>query len=102
MESHEKGYVNWRGQVNLGWLDRPKRGAWPEQGIYRMHCLYCGETYGTMTSVGVRRCTTPDCLSQRDVKWGDDGPALTAEERPETEQERRAQAIEVLRAAQAQ
>lgn len=87
MDSSEAGYVNYHGQVNLGWLER---------GCHRMHCLYCGQTYGTMTGVSVRRCPTPDCPSQWNSRWGDPGPTLTPEERPASWYERRAQAVEAL------
>lgn len=86
MESWEVGYTNRNHQVNLGWIDRMG------QSCYRMHCLACGQTYGTIRGMGARWCPNPDC----DFGGGQDGPRLTPEERPATVDGRRRQAIELL------
>ncbi len=99
METSEAGYVNEHGQVNLGAAKRT--GPF---GIYhycyRLHCLYCGETYGAHHIDGVR-CENSECATWHDKQypWGRRGGyELTTDEKPESCYERRQQVVEVLHA----
>ena len=90
MESWEVGYVNEENlQVNLGKLER---------GIYRLHCIVCGETYGAPRVADIR-CTNPWCeIHTGRAGWGQSNYALTPEERPDDLEGRRQLAIAILAA----
>lgn len=77
------GYVNPRGQINLGQLERGGRGPW-----YRLHCITCGTTYAAWQYVENRRC--PVC------QGGPKGPRKHEAEWPDSREDRRRQAIEIL------
>lgn len=97
MKTSDTGYVNMYGQVNLGAVKR--NGA---HRCYRLHCLYCGETYGTNT-IAKRGCNNGRCEAWRGrhYGWGKlrGRYDLTVEEKPVNCQERRRQAVEALHEA---
>ena len=88
----EIGSINKYDQLNLGPLaTRPNM-----KKCYLMHCLHCGETHATQSQIYQRRCPSREC---RQFLWGggkQSNVALTPDERPETVDGRRRQAIEVL------
>lgn len=95
MDRKQVGYVNTKRQVNLGELKRNGR-----RYCYRLHCLECGETYGSRT-VLKRCCPNPWCPLHQGGRWGSGGFQLSPEGQPDpdTVEGRRQQAIGVLAAA---
>ena len=93
MDRKQVGYVNTKRQVNLGEL---KHNGW--HYCHRLHCLECGETYGS-SKVLERSCPNPWCPLHQGGRWGSGGFQLSLEERPDTVEGRRQQAIGVLAAA---